>query len=296
VRRFGQEFMDTYVAVNNRPSERLNKRTMLNAHIVPLLGNVPLDRVGVRDLEALKARMLTEGLAPKTANNTLAMLGKMLRYAVEVGVIKSAPHARLLRVSQQPFDFLNFEECERLLSAIREDPNSYTAILFAVDTGARMGESLAITWDDIDLKAGTVRIARSDWMGNVTGTKTGKVRTIPMTKRLRAALTAYRHLRGQRVFCRADGTPWTKEVLRWMLPHACLRAGIRTIKWHALRHTFASRLAMTGAHPREIQELGGWSTLAMVERYTHMTPSRLRGAVERLEEPQADGNAKERSS
>jgi site-specific recombinase XerD len=130
-------------------------------------------------------------------------------------------------------------------------------------------------------------------MGQVTGTKTGKVRTVPLTKRLRAALAAHRHLRGPRVFCRDDGSPWTKEVLRAMLPRVCKRAGLRTIRWHSLRHSYASHLAMTGAHPREIQELGGWSTLAMVERYTHLTPARLRGAIERLEQTPHDAGKKD---
>lgn len=283
LRTFGQEFLDTYVAVNNKPSERHNKKTIFHAHLVPHLGKLPLDRIGVREVEALKARLLKSDLKPKTVNNVLAMLGKLLRYAVDVGVLAVAPRIRLLHVPQQPFDFLSFTEYGRLLEAAKSEPDAYAALLFAGDTGARMGELLAVTWDDIDFKAGTIRIAHSDWMGEVTGTKTGKVRTVPLTKRLRAALAAHRHLRGPRVFCRDDGSPWTKEVLRAMLPRVCRRAGLRTIKWHALRHTFASHLAMTDAHPREIQDLGGWSTLAMVERYTHLTPARLRGAVERLE-------------
>jgi site-specific recombinase XerD len=52
--------------------------------------------------------------------------------------------------------------------------------------------------------------------------------------------------------------------------------------WHCLRHTFASRLAMAGVDLLTIKELGGWQTLAMVTRYAHLTPGRLREGVERL--------------
>jgi len=52
--------------------------------------------------------------------------------------------------------------------------------------------------------------------------------------------------------------------------------------WHGNRHTFASRLAMTGADVLTIKEVGGWKTLAMVQRYAHLTPNRLHEAVERL--------------
>jgi integrase len=295
-REFGHEFLETYAAVHNKPSEQFNKRAMLRAHLLPRLGHLRIDRIGMREVEALKAALLQRGLAAKSVNNIVALLGRMLRYAVEVGVLGVAPRTRLLRVPQQPFDFLAFAEYARLLDAARAEPEGYAAILFAGDTGARMGELLALTWDDVDLKAGTVRISRSDWMGQVTGTKTGRVRTVPLTQRLRKALAAHRHLRGPRVFSRDDGAPWTKEVLRALLPRVCRAAGLRRMRWHSLRHTFASHLAMTGAHPREIQELGGWSTLGMVERYTHLTPARLRGAVERLETPDASGEAEQRTS
>jgi len=59
-------------------------------------------------------------------------------------------------------------------------------------------------------------------------------------------------------------------------------AGLEGATPHVLRHTFASRLAMTGAHPRTIQELGGWSELAMVERYAHLSASHKAEAVERI--------------
>jgi hypothetical protein len=61
--------------------------------------------------------------------------------------------------------------------------------------------------------------------------------------------------------------------------------------WHCLRHTFASGLAMAGVDLLTIKELGGWKTLAMVTRYAHLTPGRLRESVERLvgDAPQAQG-------
>src|SRR5262249_52063097 len=125
-----------------------------------------------------------------------------------------------------------------------------------------------------------------------SGTKTGRMRTVPLTRRLACALTAQRHLRGKRVFCRPDGSPWTKEVLRALLPRICKRAGLRGMTWHSLRHTFASHLAMRGVHPREIQELGGWSTLSMVLRYTHLTQTHLRQAIDALEwQPNGNGSA-----
>ena len=52
--------------------------------------------------------------------------------------------------------------------------------------------------------------------------------------------------------------------------------------WHGLRHTWASRLSMAGVDARTLQELGGWQTLSMVERYAHLSPDHLRAALDRL--------------
>ena len=57
--------------------------------------------------------------------------------------------------------------------------------------------------------------------------------------------------------------------------------------WHSNRHSWASRLIMAGVDPRTVQELGGWRTMAMVQRYTHLAPKHLQAAVERLVSPNA---------
>jgi site-specific recombinase XerD len=68
---------------------------------------------------------------------------------------------------------------------------------------------------------------------------------------------------------------------------ACKEAGLHEVSPHTLRHTFASRLAMAGVDARTIQDLGGWKTLALVERYSHLSPShRPRRLNESLRIPQ----------
>jgi site-specific recombinase XerD len=63
---------------------------------------------------------------------------------------------------------------------------------------------------------------------------------------------------------------------------ACRNGGLKDVTPHVLRHTFASRLAMVGVDPRTIQELGGWASLELVERYTHLSPTHKAEAVERI--------------
>jgi len=86
--------------------------------------------------------------------------------------------------------------------------------------------------------------------------------------------------RGRVVFCRRDGRPF--KSIRTTFETACRTAGLKGVTPHVLRHTFASRLAMAGVDPRTIQELGGWASLEMVERYTHLSPTHKAEAVERI--------------
>jgi site-specific recombinase XerD len=106
-----------------------------------------------------------------------------------------------------------------------------------------------------------------------------------MTKRLSAALRAHRHLRGARVLCRNDSTTITTNVLRRWLEQAERRAELEVHgAAHKLRHTFCSHLAMRGAPPRAIQELAGHKDLITTQRYMHLSPAAIEGAIRLLEQ------------
>ncbi len=106
---------------------------------------------------------------------------------------------------------------------------------------------------------------------------------MPLSTTLRAALAKLRQevqAGAEWVFARPDGSAY--RSIRTTFQTACRRAGLADVTPHVLRHTFASRLAMSGADPRTIQELGGWASLEMVERYTHLSPTHKAEAVERI--------------
>ena len=126
---------------------------------------------------------------------------------------------------------------------------------------------------------------RAVWNGVVTSPKSGRGRTLPMTERLSAALSALRHMRGPRVLCRDDGTEWTWEVVRAAMRRATRRAALREIGWHTLRHTFCSHLAMRGIPAKAIQELAGHTDLKTTQRYMHLAPRVLEDAIHALDNP-----------
>jgi integrase len=249
---------------------------------LPVFGEMPLDQIRMHPIETLKADKLASGLSRKSVNNILACLGKILRYAHETEVLAAVPKIKLLKLEPQKFDFLTYEEFERLLDAVKNDAERRAIFLVAGEAGLRQGEMLALEWGDVDLVAETLTVRRSDWRGIVGSPKSGRDRKIPLTRRLGAALRGLRHLRGARVLCQPDGTPHTRSAIESAFWYGCRRAGLRHIGSHALRHTFCSHLAMRGAPPKAIQELVGHSTLMMTLRYMHLAPTALREAIELL--------------
>jgi site-specific recombinase XerD len=102
-----------------------------------------------------------------------------------------------------------------------------------------------------------------------------------MKAKLRAALAPLKeHATGVTIFTRPDGSPY--HSIRTAFETACRRARLADVTLHVLSHTFASRLVMAGVDLRTVQELGGWSSLDLVQRYAHLSPAHKAEAVERI--------------
>jgi integrase len=146
----------------------------------------------------------------------------------------------------------------------------------------RCGEMLALEWRDVDLMKRQLCVERSDWNGEVTSPKGGRLRYVPLTVRLTAALREHRHLRGARVLCQDDGTPLSRQQVQYRVKRVARKANVGD-GVHVLRHTFCSHLAMRGAPARAIQELAGHSELGVTQRYTHLSPAALDAAIQLLD-------------
>lgn len=276
-----------FARVNNKKTTLRGKEAIFKMHLIPFFGRMRLDQITRLQIEKYKAQKL-EILKPKTINNHLTVLRKTLALAYEDEIIDKIPPVKWLRVAEQEFDFLEFDEAERLLQAADRDPLWYTMILVALRCGLRQGELLALRWDDLDLVAGRVMVRRRDWRGNVDTPKGGRSRMIPLSPRAIQSLKSIRHLRGDLVWCHEDGSPITYGQCKWPLYSACRLAGIRRIGWHVLRHTFASHLAMRGAHLKVIQEYLGHTDIRVTMRYAHLSPDVGRQAIACLDDPAPD--------
>ncbi len=168
------------------------------------------------------------------------------------------------------------------------DPRTHLIVLLGGEAGLRCGEMMALRWSDADLRNVKVCVAQSDWKGQVTSTKGGRIRYVPLTERLAAALRSHRHLRGDRVLCTDDGRPLSQKVVQCMVRRAAKRAGVKHEGVHVLRHTFCSHLAMHGAAAKAIQELAGHKDLTTTQRYMHLSPAATVNAIRLLEKGRLD--------
>ncbi|WP_342378123.1 tyrosine-type recombinase/integrase [Myxococcus stipitatus] len=316
--KFVPRFM-TYSENNNKYSSVVTKRQILDDHLTPAFGDMALVAIGPAEIEDFKAAMRKKPagipgrkpapteralrkrrnsavklLSLKSINNVLTVLHKLLALAHEQGVLEHVPRVKLFKTKKPAFDFLTFEEAERLLNAA--EPNWRTLILLALKTGLRHGELIGLQWGDLDLRRGKLTVQRSIWQGATGLPKSGRERTVDLPGSVVEALKKHRHLCGPYVFCQPDGEPLTASMTEHRLSLAVRRAGITRergcITWHDLRHTYGSHLAMRGVPLKVIQELMGHVTIEMTMRYAHLAPEARESAVQLLDRPaphQSDG-------
>jgi len=279
---FSEKWVQSYVEINNKPSEIKNKKTYLRSCLLPFFGKKRLDEISSLDIEEFKAQQLKR-LKPKTINGQVGTLAKCLRTAIEWGELDKMPIIRPLRCDPEEFDYLNEEEANRLLMTAQEPYK--TAILLALHTGMRIGELMALNWKNVDFVKKQVVVKDNFSVGILGSTKGNKIRYIPMTQDL------YDHLVGMSskegfVLKGPDGLRFRPECSRTSIHAICDKAKLRQIGWHKLRHTFASRLAEKGVALLTIKELMGHSDIRTTMRYAHLSQHTLRDAIKVLETSQ----------
>jgi integrase len=186
---FGPRFIDDYAIANRqKPSGIAAKRTILNLHLIAAFGAKRLDAITTDDVQKLKHRLRDH--APKTVNNVLTVLSVLLKKAVEWDVIEKVPCTiRLVRAPKPSMGFYDFDEYERLLEAAKElGPTARLVAVLGGEAGLRCGEIISLEWSDVDLVKRQMCIQRAEWRGHVTVPKGGRLRYVPMTARLAAAL------------------------------------------------------------------------------------------------------------
>ncbi len=216
--------------------------------------------------------------SPSTVNRYLAALSRSFTICIrEYGWLKENPVLLISRPSEPRGRdrFLTLDEISRLLDACRYSRSSYLfpIVTFALATGARRGEILNLQWSDLDLTHNLVTFRH---------TKNGESRTITLTPYLAEIFSTERKHRvilSPYIFPSLNGTKPADITTAWQ--EALLKTNIN-IRFHDLRHTAASHLAMNGASTLEIAAILGHKTLAMVKRYSHFSTSATAQVLKRM--------------
>ncbi len=241
-------------------------------------GNVPAEDVKPSQVEEVMARLKEEGMEPATIHRRLTVLKAIYNRALREGKIDKNP---ILRVQSPKFDnrivrYLTPDEESRLFAAL--PGRLHPIVSVALHTGCRQGELLRLIWGDVDFSSGTILIREA---------KSGESRRVVMNSRVKSVLSSLsgKEKPSNPVFSNTFGGFMDGGNLRREFEGAVKKAGIAPFRFHDLRHTFASRLAMNGANDRTLQTLLGHKSQAMILRYAHLGPSHLQDAVEGLVKP-----------
>lgn len=239
-------------------------------------------RFGHIRLNNLEAGEITEALSsldlsPGTWNRCKAMLGSMLTAATDWNYkfVNPMPRVKSKKEPKGVVRYLTETEKDDLLNSCENSPNHdlYSLVILALATGGRRGELLGLKWPEVNFKREMVTFLN---------TKNDEHRSLPLKgKALELMRTRWSE---RRVGTNSEYVyPPGRSVQRaW--EKARDESGVENFRFHDLRHTFASWMAMGGATLIEIQEAGGWKTLNMVLRYAHISDPHISGVVGRMVE------------
>jgi integrase len=278
--RFVRQWLSIYPDSQKKQAALLNWWNQWCGHL--LLGDLTPAVIAEGRDYLLSESTVRGGLRnPSTVNRYLSALGKALTVAVkEWGWLEDSPIRNVSKPSESEGRerFLSFDEKNQLLLACRESRNSnlLPIVSLALITGMRFGEIVGLCWRDIDFKQRTITLLR---------TKNGDRRVIPLTDE---AANIFREcptfgaLSDELVFKSLRNTNTQRKVsIREAFEHAVRRAGIKNFRFHDLRHTAASYMAMAGATQGELMAILGHRSPSMTRRYAHYSQAHLSKVLER---------------
>ncbi|MGZ3736303.1 MAG: tyrosine-type recombinase/integrase [Bdellovibrionota bacterium] len=301
-KEFSEKWFREKVMVRLANSTQVNYRRCLNKHLLPPLGLMRLRDIRVEHANQLIVKLKETNHSPKGINTILGVLLTILNDAVEWQCLARNPlhKYRPVKEPEAHYDYWTAPEIQQFLNGTRFDRLGPVFVV-ALNTGMRRGELCALKWDRIDFVRNQIIVSRNlTRFGLSETTKSGKKRYVPINPIVKEVLQKL--LRAQRsdfVFCEEDGTQLDAHHLYRDFHKAQARAGFeKLIRFHDLRHTFASHFMMNGGNIYDLQKILGHYSLEMTQRYAHMSPDHLAEAIQivSFKPEEASGESLERES
>lgn len=229
-------------------------------------GDIPLNHVSARNIDTLIADMSREGLKVPTINKVLRHVKAALMKAFRWDYIKSPVRFPKMLREEKQLRFLSSDQLRGIISAIN-DQEFVDFCMLSAYTGLRSGEILRLLWSDIDNPEGFLRVSPKQKNKHET--------RIPINSAAKAILNRCESRGTSKVF-RFDCLTWMSQKFK----AAAVSVGLKDTRFHDLRHTFASHLAMAGEDLKSIQDLMRHESIASTMVYAKVSPEHLRKASE----------------
>lgn len=285
----------TYWIENVLPRKRSRNSdlSIINHHLIPAFGSLPIKSIRRESID--QYQMERSHLSKKTIFNHLTLLKSMLNLALDLRWTAESIGVQKPRIKVFPADYRYLksrEEIERFLRAAHgRSKLVFTFYATALFTGLRAGELAALRRGDINLERRMITVERSFY----GPTKGGDVRYVPILDALLPILDQWlSEHQGEQVFTNRNGVMFepSSRIFQETL-HSVLRAGNfpmvmcggtekHYIRFHDLRHTFASHFVMNGGDIFKLQRLLGHKSIQMTQRYSHLSPDAYTGDLGRM--------------
>ena len=294
-------WFENYAKIKVRPSSHQTYRGYIENHIKPNIGSIPLNKLTSLELQKLYKKLLgngrverieskkqPKGLSAKTVRNINQIICSALNLAIEQRLILTNP-ADACALPKLEHREMKTLPVEQLTSFLREAKESGVFEMYYIElaTGLRRGELLGLKWSDIDLEHGSLRvqrqIARIDGEIVEAPLKTKNAyRTLPLSADAIDVLKTQKKKCGnsQYVFPSPTGGPISPDSVLHMLHRVLKRAGLPKVRFHDLRHTFATLALQNGVDIQTVSGmLGHFSAGFTLDTYAHVTTSAQKEAA-----------------
>ena len=305
-------WFENYAKIKVRPSSHQTYRGYIENHIKPNIGSIPLNKLTSLELQKLYKKLLgngrverieskkqPKGLSAKTVRNINQIICSALNLAIEQRLILTNP-ADACALPKLEHREMKTLPVEQLTSFLREAKESGVFEMYYIElaTGLRRGELLGLKWSDIDLEHGSLRvqrqIARIDGEIVEAPLKTKNAyRTLPLSADAIDVLKTQKKKCGnsQYVFPSPTGGPISPDSVLHMLHRVLKRAGLPIVRFHDLRHTFATLALQNGVDIKTVSGmLGHFSAGFTLDTYAHVTTATQKEAANTMEKVLANAN------
>ena len=277
-----------YAPVRLEPSTRAGYESKLRTWILPRLGSLPVSAVTAKVLRDLDTAMVQAEASDTMRRSVFVALGSvLLLFAVEAEIIKGAPQLpKLPKIGERIVEVPIPDDFARVVDGAQY-PEYKVAFLLGGHAGLRRSEVRGLRCRDCDFEGqGRIIVRFQKYKGDLSRTKSGSDRQIPMTPALRRALLAVgadRRPKDSHVALNTRGKPWGTTGIWEVFIATLKRAKLDRCRFHALRHFFVTALFRGGVSAPVVQKLAGHADLATTQRYAQVHGTDRAEAIGALE-------------